>query len=195
MATGGRGGVGGSGGNGDGAAANPFSMPAETEFFWLHNVNQQNSVAERGQTKDVRIWDKTTQASKHAATRLLRDDELPMAPVPAKMQKELKQMRGKVLETETPDNTFLTTIATKPAVGVVEPLRNEERDLRVYVQKKREVFLVQMALDVKKHEIVRLDEKARMKEEALGKSQQMLDDDKQTFEAFLQDRYSRNQEP
>merc|ERR1719321_1358522 len=85
-----------------------------------------------------------------------------------------------------PDATFLTTIATSPAVGLLEPLRREEKDVRGYVRKKREMFLVQMALDVKRSEILRLDEKARMKEEALKKSQAMLDEDMTRFETFLQ---------
>merc|ERR1719321_674696 len=85
-----------------------------------------------------------------------------------------------------PDATFLTTIATSPAVGLLEPLRREEKDVRGYVRKKREMFLVQMALDVKRAEILRLDEKARMKEEALKKSQAMLDEDMTRFETFLQ---------
>eukprot|EP00929_Paragymnodinium_shiwhaense_P003271 TRINITY_DN103718_c0_g1_i1.p1 TRINITY_DN103718_c0_g1~~TRINITY_DN103718_c0_g1_i1.p1 ORF type:complete len:649 (+),score=229.03 TRINITY_DN103718_c0_g1_i1:152-2098(+) len=174
------------------APANPFSMPPEMEQFWLHNIHQQNDVGE-AQRKDARIWEKSTQASRYCATRMLRDEELPMAPVPPRLQKELEKMRGKVLETETPDNAFLTTIAVKPSVGVVEPLRKEERDLRKYVQMKREVFLVQMGLDVKKHEIARLDEMARAKEEALAKSQQQLDEDKKKFEDFLQGRYSRAQ--
>ena len=43
-------------------------------------------------------------------------------------------------------------------------------------------LLVQMSLDVKKAEILKLDEKARMKEEALRKSQQMLGEDVDRFD-------------
>merc|ERR1712232_639584 len=45
---------------------------------------------------------------------------------------------------------------------------------------------VQMSLDVKQAEILKLDEKAKQKEEALKKSQLMLDEDVQRFDAFLQ---------
>merc|ERR1719199_1825068 len=51
-----------------------------------------------------------------------------------------------------------------------------------------------MALDVKKEEIVRLDKKAREKEEALTKSQQILDEDARRFDEFLQKRYSMAQD-
>jgi len=48
------------------------------------------------------------------------------------------------------------------------------------------MFLVQMSLDVKKAEILKLDEKAKMKEDALKKSQAMLDEDVTRFDTFLQ---------
>merc|ERR1719311_1777496 len=50
-----------------------------------------------------------------------------------------------------------------------------------------------MALDVKKAEILRLDEKAQQKEEALTKSQHILDEDTRRFEEFLQKRYAKAQ--
>merc|ERR1711920_812744 len=62
-----------------------------------------------------------------------------------------------------------------------------------YVTKKREVFLAHMACDVKRAEIIRLEEKAQMKEDALSKSQQMLEEDTKQFEDFLQERIARAQ--
>merc|ERR1712087_981175 len=123
----------------------------------------------------------------------LRDADLPMAALPTSMQLELEAAKGRVLEEERPDSTFLTTIATKPAVGLVEPLRKSEKEIRNYVSKKREVFLAHMACDVKRAEIIRLEEKAKMKEEALAKSQQMLEEDTKQFEEFLQEKIARAQ--
>jgi len=176
---------------GEAGVANPFSMPPEFEFFWRYNPEQQNAQLENDQDKDLRVWEKPTAASKHSATRFVAESDMPMAALPASMQKSLAAAKAKILEEERPDNTFLTTIATKPAVGLVEPLRKSEKDVRVYVQKKREVFLAHMACDVKKAEIVRLEEKAHMKEEALAKSQQMLDEDTKKFEDFMTERLER----
>jgi len=58
--------------------------------------------------------------------------------------------------------------------------------MREYVQKKRQMFLVLMSLDVTKAEILKLEEKVRRREEALKKSQSMLDEDVTRFDAFLQ---------
>merc|ERR1719258_33785 len=64
--------------------------------------------------------------------------------------------------------------------------RRDKDNIADFVAKKREMFLVQMSLDVKKAEILKLDEKGRMKEEALRKSQAMLDEDVTRFDTFLQ---------
>lgn len=165
---------------------NPFSMPPEAEFFWLHHQNGGKSEAEKAERQKIRVWEKTTTASRHAATKALREEDLPVL--------EDLPPKPKAIEEEKPDHVFLTTIATKPSVGLLDPLRTTEKDIRQYVAKKREVFLVQMALDVKKSEIIRLDEKARQKEEALTKSQQILDEDTRRFEEFLQKRYEKAQE-
>jgi len=165
--------------------SNPFSMPPEAEFFWLHNTNAAKSEAEKEAGQKLKVWEKSTSASRHAATNHLREDDLPMV--------DDLPPRPKALEEEKLDPTFLTTIATRPAVGLLEPLKMNDTDIRSYVANKREVFLVQMALDVKKSEILRLDDKARQKEEALTKSQQILDDDTRRFEEFLQKRYATAQ--
>ena len=83
-------------------------------------------------------------------------------------------------------------------------LRFLEENIADFVAKKREMFLVQMSLDVKKAEILKLDARAKDKEEAhgkmrhaflrstvqlrcqaLNKSKQMLDKDVERFDAFL----------
>eukprot|EP00397_Hematodinium_sp_SG-2012_P029170 GEMP01030792.1.p1 GENE.GEMP01030792.1~~GEMP01030792.1.p1 ORF type:complete len:555 (+),score=143.49 GEMP01030792.1:56-1666(+) len=66
------------------------------------------------------------------------------------------------------------------------PKGREKENMTDFVAKKREMFLVQMSLDVKKAEILKLDEKARAKEAALKKSTQMLDEDVTRFDTFLQ---------
>jgi len=177
---------------GDGSPANPFIKPPEMESFWLTRP-EQNFENERARShgREQRVWEKTTAASRYNSITRLRDEELPMAPMPLALKNELAAAKGRLMEEEIPDETFLTTIATKPAVGLAEPLRQKETEIRTYIHKKREIFLAHMARDVKKAEIVKLEEKAKMREEALGRSQQMLDEDRKKFEDFLQDRLER----
>merc|ERR1719327_113410 len=72
------------------------------------------------------------------------------------------------------------------AESIVRDARREKEKVADFVEKKRDMFLIQMSLDVKKAEIKKLDEKAKQKDEALKKSQQMLDEDVARFDAFLQ---------
>eukprot|EP00501_MAST-03F_sp_TOSAG23-6_P001747 GSMAST32.ASY1.ANO1.1824.1 assembled CDS len=56
-----------------------------------------------------------------------------------------------------------------------------------FIAKKREMFLVQMSLDTKREEIRKLEEKAQLKEEALRKSELMLEEDAIRFDTFLKE--------
>eukprot|EP00930_Biecheleria_cincta_P058353 TRINITY_DN44193_c0_g1_i1.p1 TRINITY_DN44193_c0_g1~~TRINITY_DN44193_c0_g1_i1.p1 ORF type:complete len:629 (-),score=163.78 TRINITY_DN44193_c0_g1_i1:26-1912(-) len=169
---------------------NPFSLPPEMQCFWLQEPVPERSAEERLQERKLKVWEKPTCSSKYSAIRKVRDEELPMAPLPPALANALALSKGKVMEEERPDSTFLTTVATKPAVGLVDPLRKSEKDIRTYVEKKREVFLVHMACDNKREEIVRLDGVAKSKESALATSQQMLDEDTKAFEEYLQEKIS-----
>ena len=65
--------------------------------------------------------------------------------------------------------------------------RKEKENMADFIAKKREMFLVQMSLDTKREEIRKLEEKAQMKEEALKKSEQMLEEDAIRFDTFLKE--------
>merc|ERR1719446_655634 len=63
-----------------------------------------------------------------------------------------------------------------------------------FIAKKLEMFLVQMSLDTKREEIRKLEEKAQMKEEALKKSELMLEEDAVRFDTFLKENDKRAHE-
>ena len=65
--------------------------------------------------------------------------------------------------------------------------RREKENMADFIEKKREMFLVQMSLDTKRDEIRKLEEKAQMKEQALLKSELMLEEDALRFDAFLKE--------
>jgi len=170
---------------GDAEAGNPFRAPPELEYFWHPGVDLAPFAHNPPLDHSAKIWDKATAASRGSAMPTVRDADLPMAPVPARLQKKLALAKSRALEQERSGEAFLATLATKPCVGLVEPLKKNEKDIRAYVHKKREIFLAHMSCDVKKAETHRLDEKARLKEEALAKSQLMLDEDAKRFEDLL----------
>lgn len=63
----------------------------------------------------------------------------------------------------------------------------EKENMADFISKKREMFLVQMSLDTKREEIRKLEEKAQLKEEALKKSELMLEEDAVRFDTFLKE--------
>ena len=63
-----------------------------------------------------------------------------------------------------------------------------------FIAKKREIFLVQMALDTKHAEIRKLEERATRREEALARSERMLEEDAARFDAFLKENDLKVQE-
>lgn len=173
-------------------AANPFSMPAEVATFWLSEtqIDDEESCESR---RRVHVWEKQTAANKHNEVKKLRDSDLAMAPLPPAYEHRLQLQKTRAQEEQVPDEIFLTRIATKPSIGLAEPLKKNEKDVRTYISKKREVFLMNMQCDLKKKEIIRLDAEVKSREDALAKSQQMLDEDSRRFDEYLQERISRAQ--
>lgn len=182
------------------ASTRPFSVPPSAELFWLTNPALLKLEEDEGHlsvghgARELRVWEKTTAAARNGATKKVRNEDVPMAPLDEEQKRALKVHRSRSLEAEKPDQFFLTNVATKPSIGLLDPLQEKGSDLRGYIKKKRDMFLVQMALDVKRSEIVRLDEKARAREEALTKSQAMLDEDKRAFDSFFQQQHSEAQQ-
>merc|ERR1711871_1246848 len=72
--------------------------------------------------------------------------------------------------------------------------RREKENMNEFIAKKREMFLVQMSLDTKREEIRKLEEKEQMKEQALKKSELMLEEDAIRFDTFLKENDSKAHE-
>ena len=73
------------------------------------------------------------------------------------------------------------------AAAATRDRRKEKENMADFIAKKREMFLVQMSLDTKRAEIRKLEERAQQREEALRKSEQMLEEDAMRFDQFLKD--------
>ncbi|CAD7948121.1 unnamed protein product [Amoebophrya sp. A25] len=140
------------------AMENPFRLPPDEEIFLLREEEKRRKAEEREKKKHQKVWEKKTASCRLQPSKRLRDE---------KPQGKKDEAKG---------DAFMD----KKAVP------RERENTTDFVAKKREMFLVQMSLDVKKAEILKLDEKARAKETALKKSQQMLDEDVTRFDTFLQ---------
>ncbi|KAK9833082.1 hypothetical protein WJX74_006464 [Apatococcus lobatus] len=78
--------------------------------------------------------------------------------------------------------------------GATPSRRRGRENVKEFLAKKREIFLVQMGLDTKQLEINKLEERAMRREEALKRSEQMLEVDALRFDAFLKENDERVQD-
>ena len=62
----------------------------------------------------------------------------------------------------------------------------QKESRRVFVEKKREMFLFQKLIDKKRKQINKFEELTRLHEKGLLKAEQMLEDDLETFNKYLE---------
>ncbi len=98
---------------------------------------------------------------------------------------------GARVENKNPSITIMEKIE-KYLAG--KGVKEEKESLPDFIAKKKELFLLQLSLNIKKEEIEQLDDKIRLKEEALQKSEKMLEEDALRFDVFLKENDKKAQE-
>mmetsp|Transcript_33784 Transcript_33784/g.56713 ORF Transcript_33784/g.56713 Transcript_33784/m.56713 type:complete len:611 (+) Transcript_33784:2-1834(+) len=158
---------------------NPFKMPTDEEVFALRDEERHRKNEERERVKSQRVWEKSTWASRMGTTRMTstrsEDDELTFDALGAPNVQDGSRPKPKATSI-LPTGTAFTA-----------ERRKEKENMADFIAKKREMFLVQMSLDTKRAEIRKLEERATQREEALKKSEQMLEEDALRFDAFLKE--------
>lgn len=137
---------------------NPFKIPSDRDVFLIRLKEREEKNLKRQEWRNLKIWEKTS--ANHGGR----------SPNRVKFESSLK-----------------SKAATKPDHAVLGERRREKENMADFIEKKREMFLVQMSLDTKRDEIRKLEEKAQMKEQALLKSELMLEEDALRFDAFLKE--------
>lgn len=145
-----------------GDGRNPFQMPTDEEVFALRDEEQQRKQQERELAKQLHVWEKGL--TSRPAVRDYEADKTEYA------------------QTNTSQQSKLNLVA-----AASRDRRKEKENMSDFIAKKREMFLVQMSLDTKRAEIKKLEERAQQREEALRKSEQMLEEDALRFDQFLKD--------
>lgn len=156
---------------------NPFRLPPDEEVFLMREQRRKEKEEEKVVKANQKVWEKKTFSGRIVTSKRLRKDS---GTLNSSSGSALHGTKG-TEKTSAASSSKPTAVADEP--GGRAPMRENTAD---FVAKKREMFLVQMALDVKKAEILKLDEKGKAKEQALCKSQQMLDEDVARFDTFLQ---------
>jgi len=137
---------------------NPFQLPSDQDVFLKRVKDRQKHQRKKKQWRRLKIWEKTAASNS-------------VALIP-------KQNPSKhINSTKCRPKTHI-----KPLLG---ERRRERENITDFIKKKREMFLLQMSLDTKREEIRKLEEKALLREQAITKSELMLEQDATRFEQFL----------
>ena len=152
--------------------ANPFKIPPENEIFQLRDAERQRKRTDREQQRSLKVHEKTTYAQQ-MRTRTLK----------------ARQPFGDAgLDSDAVDDTQDQLIGQDDPLQLATRDRNvEKEDLASFVAKKREMFLVQYSLGVKRDEMRKLEEIAQAEEHKLEKAEQFLEEDAMMFDEFLKE--------
>mmetsp|Transcript_32928 Transcript_32928/g.81851 ORF Transcript_32928/g.81851 Transcript_32928/m.81851 type:complete len:555 (-) Transcript_32928:236-1900(-) len=149
-----------------GRAGNPFAMPTDEDLFALRDEEKRTKAEERTARMSQKIWEKG---------------------MGGRARLSFKQLMGSdgSEAVDEGDGGVSHFGALSLVAAATRERRPEKEKLADLIGKKREMFLVQMALDTKRLEIRKLEERAQQREEALAKSESMLEEDVNRFDAFL----------
>lgn len=76
-------------------------------------------------------------------------------------------------------------LVSAATAAIARDRRKEKETLQEFVQKKRDMFLVQMSLDIKREEITKMNTTASAREAALAASERELEEEAVRFDGFL----------
>ncbi|XP_033103021.1 cilia- and flagella-associated protein 100-like [Anneissia japonica] len=156
---------------------NPFTMPHENDIFMLRDKERQRKKAERIHQRGLKVHEKTTYASRiNAKTSSMRN---PVADIEEDLSED-DNADGDDKAVAVKDDPSYTLAVTRDR-------HVEKESLTDYIAKKREMFLVQYSLGVKRDEMRKLEEIAQAEERKLELAEQYLEEDAAMFDEFLKE--------
>ncbi|XP_032197629.1 cilia- and flagella-associated protein 100 isoform X4 [Mustela erminea] len=158
-------------------SANPFHVSGDVDFFLLREQERNKSRAEREQKTTLQVHEKMTYSSKVSAkhTSLRRELQLEDEMEDQETRREAERLRA------FHDHTAWKLCMTKER-------KMESDNMNIYINQKRQIFLIQYALDMKRKEIQRLEMLAAKEEAELEQAEKSLEKDAALFDEFLREK-------
>ncbi|XP_060082227.1 cilia- and flagella-associated protein 100-like [Ylistrum balloti] len=155
-----------------GTQGNPFKMAPDSDIFVLRDKERQRKKQERLRQRGLHVHEKTTYSSKvnFRTASMIR---------PADSDEEKDGEDG--------DKTVSVKDDPQYTIRVTRDRHVEKESLAEYIAKKREMFLVQYSLGVKRDEMKKLEEMAQKEEKKLELAEQYLEEDAAMFDEFLKE--------
>ncbi|XP_039333090.1 cilia- and flagella-associated protein 100 isoform X2 [Saimiri boliviensis] len=157
-------------------STNPFHLSGDVDFFLLRDQERNKALSERQQQKKLRVHEKMTYSSKVSAkhTSLRRQLQLEDEQEDLQARTEAEHLRA-----------FRDYAAWKLSLTKEKNLKPE--NMSGYIKQKRQLFLLQYALDVKQKEIERLELLLTEEESRLERAEKSLEKDAVLFDEFLRE--------
>ncbi|XP_072576232.1 cilia- and flagella-associated protein 100 isoform X3 [Vulpes vulpes] len=157
-------------------SANPFHISGDVDFFLLRDQERNKSRTDREQKSVQRVHQKMTYSSKVSAKHTSLRRELQLED---KMQEQEARAEAERLR------AFQDNAAWK--LSMTKEKKMESENMSNYINQKRQMFLIQYALDMKRNEIQRLEMLATKEEAELERAEKSLEKDAALFDEFLRE--------
>ena len=155
---------------------NPFKMPEDHDILMLRDKEKQKKKKERETQRELKVHQKTTYTSRvNARTKSMIK---PAADIEDDASIDGEKSKDGVWTVKEDPQFVLTTTRDRNI---------EKENLAEFIAKKREMFLVQYSLGVKRDEMRKLEEIAQAEEKKLELAEQYLEEDAGMFDEFLKE--------
>nr|XP_034962386.1 cilia- and flagella-associated protein 100 [Zootoca vivipara] len=155
---------------------NPFKIPSDIDIFLLRDRQKEKAKAERERRKTLKVHEKMTCSTLQSAKQSGFKKEIQME----------EEMEDRELAAEAERLKALReSISWKIAVTKDQVVERE--NMHDYINQKRQMFLLQYAVTVKKDEIQKLENLAIEEEAKLERAEEDLEKDAAMFDEFLKE--------
>ncbi|KAM3848624.1 cilia- and flagella-associated protein 100 [Vipera latastei] len=155
---------------------NPFKIPADIDIFLLRDKQKEKAKLERERRKTLKVHEKMTCSTLQSAKQSGFKKAIEM-----EEEAEDKELAAEAERLKTLRESISWKIAiTKDQVV-------ERETMHDYINQKRQMFLLQYAVTVKKDEIQKLENLAVEEEAKLEKAEEDLERDAGMFDEFLKE--------
>uniref|UniRef100_S4RLG0 DUF4200 domain-containing protein n=1 Tax=Petromyzon marinus TaxID=7757 RepID=S4RLG0_PETMA len=162
---------------------NPFRIPPDVDVLQLRARERERANQERENARGLRVQDKSTFASRVRANQARSRHGGPLHDAGEEEEEGDDAEQGSKLQ----KGSGASSLGKDPAwtLALTRDRQVEKEGLSEFVSRKREMFLVQYGLSVKREEMRALEQQGAREERALEQAERFLEDDAAMFDEFL----------
>ncbi|XP_010159676.1 PREDICTED: coiled-coil domain-containing protein 38 [Eurypyga helias] len=157
---------------------NPFTIPPVIDIFAIMDKERQQAKAERERMKTMKIHEKITYSTKIKSNQ---------KGIRKALQKEEEEESRKQATNGESLKTLQKRLSCKTAIK--KDYTFEKETCRDYINDRREIFLLEYAMAVKRDEIQRMENIIKEEERRLKKAEYYLEKDATMFDEFLKENH------